>query len=108
VNTAELISSISYVPVRRTLKGLQAIDADQDRCAGLHRCPAAACSQKLSMMLAFDGQEAKIVPADYALTGIALSAGSHDVRFAYQPRSFRIGLAISATAILATALLLLI
>jgi hypothetical protein len=54
-----------------------------------------------------DGQEAQIVPADYALTGIAVTAGSHDVTFAYQPISFRIGLAISAAALLAIVLLLL-
>ena len=47
-----------------------------------------------------DGQEAQIVPADYALTGIAVTAGSHDVRFAYQPRSFQLGIAITIAALL--------
>jgi hypothetical protein len=53
-----------------------------------------------------DGQEAQIVPADYALTGIAVAAGSHDVRFAYQPGSFWIGLAVTAAALLAVVILL--
>ena len=53
-----------------------------------------------------DGQEAQIVPADYALTGIAVTAGSHDVRFAYRPGSFWIGLAVTAVALLAVGVLL--
>jgi len=55
-----------------------------------------------------DGQEAQIVAADYALTGIAVTAGSHDVRFIYRPKSFLIGLAITAAALLAVGVLLII
>jgi hypothetical protein len=38
-----------------------------------------------------DGNEVDVFPANIALTGIALPAGSHEVRFVFQPMSFRIG-----------------
>jgi len=52
-----------------------------------------------------DGQETRIVPADYALTAIIVGAGSHDVRFSYQPMSFRMGLIISLASLLVAILL---
>jgi hypothetical protein len=46
-----------------------------------------------------DGREAAIEPIDFALTGLILPAGTHEVRFSFQPRSFRIGAWISLVAI---------
>jgi hypothetical protein len=42
-----------------------------------------------------DGKATPVFPADYALTGIAIGPGSHDVVFSFSPRSFKIGLGIS-------------
>jgi hypothetical protein len=42
-----------------------------------------------------DGRETPVVRADYALTAVPLDTGNHTVRLAFQPSSYRIGLAIS-------------
>lgn len=42
-----------------------------------------------------DGEEVPVLRANMALTGILLPAGSHEVRFVFQPLSFRIGAAIT-------------
>lgn len=48
-----------------------------------------------------DGRKASIVRAYYALRGVAVPAGRHHVRFAYEPASLRIGLLVSAAAVVA-------
>jgi uncharacterized membrane protein YfhO len=42
-----------------------------------------------------DGKKTSVVRADYALTAVPLDSGNHTVRLAFQPSSYRIGLAIS-------------
>jgi Bacterial membrane protein YfhO len=42
-----------------------------------------------------DGKETPVVRADYALTAVPLESGNHMVRLAFQPSSYKIGLAIS-------------
>jgi hypothetical protein len=46
-----------------------------------------------------NGADDKILPADWILRGIPLSAGSHTIELTYAPRSFTIGLIISSLAI---------
>jgi hypothetical protein len=43
-----------------------------------------------------DNQPAPILHADYAFRAVAVEAGTHTLTFLYQPRSFQLGLAISA------------
>jgi hypothetical protein len=51
-----------------------------------------------------DGSAVEVFPADVTLTGIALPAGSHDVRLVFDPLSFKLGTALSlAAAIIAVA-----
>ncbi|HEY2383065.1 MAG TPA: YfhO family protein [Terriglobia bacterium] len=38
-----------------------------------------------------DGREASVEPVDFALSGVALPSGTHEVRFVYRPESFRLG-----------------
>jgi hypothetical protein len=54
-----------------------------------------------------DAKPAPVLRADYAIQGVAVPAGTHDVDVWFEPRSFRVGLTISAvTAVLiATAVL---
>lgn len=47
-----------------------------------------------------DGKETKIYRANYAFRAIFLPAGEHEVRFLFQPQSFKIGLGISVLALL--------
>jgi len=48
-----------------------------------------------------DGRETSVLRVNAALTGILFPAGSHEVRFVFQPLSFRIGMTITIlTAIL--------
>jgi len=42
-----------------------------------------------------DQKEAKIIPADHALRGLALTPGKHRVVFIFQPLDFRLGLWVS-------------
>lgn len=42
-----------------------------------------------------DGQETKLYRADYALRGVVVPAGRHVVKFAYWPRRFFVGAAVS-------------
>ena len=42
-----------------------------------------------------DGQETKLYRADYALRGVVVPAGRHVVKFAYWPRRFYLGAAVS-------------
>lgn len=53
-----------------------------------------------------DGKETPAVPADYALIGVPLAPGAHSVRLEFRPRSFRIGLVVSAFSVLLIASLL--
>jgi hypothetical protein len=45
-----------------------------------------------------DGGAADVFPVDVTLTGIALPAGSHDVRLVFDPFSFKLGAALSLAA----------
>jgi hypothetical protein len=46
------------------------------------------------------GERVPVVPANYALTGIPVPAGDHEVRFVFDPASFKIGLATTILSIL--------
>jgi len=46
-----------------------------------------------------DGHETKVFRADYALRGIAVPAGPHEVVFEYRPLSFYVGLTIGMAGI---------
>jgi len=48
-----------------------------------------------------DGQPVGVLRVDYALRGVAVPAGAHEVRFVYVPKSVIIGLLVSALAALA-------
>ena len=48
-----------------------------------------------------DGQSVGVLRVDYALRGVAVPAGAHEVRFVYVPKSVIIGLLVSAFAALA-------
>jgi hypothetical protein len=47
-----------------------------------------------------DGTETPVFAADYALSGFMIPEGTHDVRFVFQPLSFRIGLLLSSISAL--------
>jgi Bacterial membrane protein YfhO len=53
-----------------------------------------------------DGKPAKIYPTDYVLRGIALPAGTHSIEMRYAPASIYRGIAISLTAFVVLALLI--
>jgi hypothetical protein len=53
-----------------------------------------------------DGVQAEIYRADYAFRAVYLTAGSHQVEFAYRPASFRWGVSISLLALAATVAIL--
>jgi len=46
-----------------------------------------------------DGAPMPVLRVDYTFQGIALGAGRHAVTLAYRPRSFRLGVAVSAVAL---------
>jgi len=46
-----------------------------------------------------DGTNVPVIPANYALTAISLPSGSHNVRFFYDPASFKIGATVSALSL---------
>jgi uncharacterized membrane protein YfhO len=48
-----------------------------------------------------DGAQTEIYRADYVFRAVYLTAGSHEVKFAYQPDSFRCGVWISVLALAA-------
>ena len=50
-----------------------------------------------------DGRKVPLLRADYALRAVQLEAGTHRVRFSYEPQSLRLGLALSALGLLVTA-----
>jgi len=52
-----------------------------------------------------DGVTVQVIPADYALAGISLPAGMHDVRFFYAPSSIKIGSILSAMSLVILAAL---
>jgi hypothetical protein len=47
-----------------------------------------------------DGRDAPLLRVDYALVGMALAPGVHEVRLVYRPASFRVGAALSGAALL--------
>jgi hypothetical protein len=50
-----------------------------------------------------DGKATPLVRADHVLRGLPLAAGEHRVELEYRPRSFSLGLAVSAAALVALA-----
>jgi len=48
-----------------------------------------------------DGRKERILKVNYMLRGVRLAAGTHEVRFNFRPRSFRVGLAISIGGLMA-------
>jgi len=52
-----------------------------------------------------DGKPAPIVRANYAFPAIFVSAGSHHVRFSFEPDTFKVGLALSVVAVIVLAVL---
>ena len=55
-----------------------------------------------------DGVEKKIYKADYAFRAVIVPAGEHNIVFSYQPKSFKIGLAVSLFSILIIILFLIL
>jgi hypothetical protein len=55
-----------------------------------------------------DGRQADIVRAYYALRAVPVPAGRHVVRFSYEPASLRIGMAVSAIALIAWGALIVV
>jgi len=53
-----------------------------------------------------DGKRARILPANYALTAIAVGQGSSEVRFSYEPTTLRVGIAVTLLTLFVTAILL--
>jgi hypothetical protein len=53
-----------------------------------------------------DGKPAAVFAADIALTGVVVPAGTHDVRLFLNPLSFRVGMMLTAIAVLCVAGLL--
>jgi hypothetical protein len=47
-----------------------------------------------------DGIESPILQPDYALTGVALKAGTQSVRFVYQPLSYRVGTVLTVLSLM--------
>jgi len=54
-----------------------------------------------------DGAEVAVFRANYALSAINLSPGSHDIRFSFEPVTFRVGLVLSALALMVIAIIAL-
>lgn len=52
-----------------------------------------------------DGKEKEILPANYLVRAVELSPGQHEVRFFYDPLSFKTGAIVSGTTLLALVLL---
>jgi hypothetical protein len=55
-----------------------------------------------------DGRKASLVRAYYALRAVGVPAGQHVVRFVYEPASLRLGLALSAAAVVALGALIVV
>ncbi|HEX2987825.1 MAG TPA: YfhO family protein [Chloroflexota bacterium] len=53
-----------------------------------------------------DGSESHLLRADHAIRAVQLPAGSHQVRFVYDPLSFKAGLGLSAMGLLAVLVIL--
>ena len=53
-----------------------------------------------------DGKRVRILPADFALTAIAVGPGASDVRFSYEPATLRIGIAVTLLILLVIAAIL--
>jgi hypothetical protein len=51
-----------------------------------------------------DGESREILRANYLFRGVALDSGRHTVTFSYEPKSFRLGGAVSAIALCAVGL----
>jgi hypothetical protein len=47
-----------------------------------------------------DGKESSVFPADMALTGISLPAGTHEVLLKFRPRSFQLGAVLSIMSLI--------
>ncbi len=49
-----------------------------------------------------DGQEVEVLRANYLFRAVAVPGGEHEIRFVFEPPSFRLGAAISAAGLLGT------
>ena len=48
-----------------------------------------------------DGRESPVLRVDYAFLGVAVEAGTHDVRWVFAPGTLRIGALLSGAALIA-------
>lgn len=55
-----------------------------------------------------DGRPVDMMPADYILRGVPIPAGAHTVELRYEPRSLRVGLAITGLATLVMLAILMV
>jgi uncharacterized membrane protein YfhO len=46
-----------------------------------------------------DGERTELLEADYLFRGVAVPEGEHQIEFVYDPASFKIGVALSLSAI---------
>jgi hypothetical protein len=54
-----------------------------------------------------DGAPAAVLPVDYALSGVMVPAGQHELRLQFRPNTFRVGATLSIVGALAVVFLLL-
>ncbi len=54
---------------------------------------------------AVDGMPATVLPVDYALSGVAVPGGQHQLTLQFRPNSFLIGAALSIAALIGVILL---
>jgi hypothetical protein len=55
-----------------------------------------------------DGVPAQVVPSNFALQGLPLGSGTHNVVFEFRPMSFYVGVATSIVAVVLIVSLLLV
>jgi uncharacterized membrane protein YfhO len=55
-----------------------------------------------------DGRPVPILAADYLFRAVAVPAGRHSIEFRYEPRSIKIGAAVSIVATVITVFLLIV
>lgn len=107
---AAVALSDDAVPVAGTGKGTAEVTALDDLRMTVRVACAAACFLVTSdayypgWHANVDGTPVDIHRADYALRGVAVPAGTHEVRFWYAPPLFYAGLVITALALVVTVL----
>jgi len=53
-----------------------------------------------------DGESTPVFPANYALTGVSVGRGSHDVRLSFEPESLKVGILVSLATLTIVVVLL--